>query len=126
MQGFLQDGNLKLDLRCRGKCPVAQGGLYGGYPHSTQVVRVLTAAALPTFLMLQAGPGADLKQPGGRGRCHRVLVGRVDQVDGVHQDLWRGRQVPGAALPEAEVQPQLQGWDLQLAGGSFIQEVIAR
>lgn len=53
--------------------------------------------------MLQAGPDADLQQPGGRGRRHRVLVGRVDQVDGVHQDLRGRRQVPGEALPAAEV-----------------------
>ncbi|XP_043325998.1 ADAMTS-like protein 2 isoform X4 [Cervus elaphus] len=49
------------------------------------------------------GQQPDVQQPGGGPRRHRLLVGRVDQVDGMFPQL-RGRgDVPGAALPAAEV-----------------------
>lgn len=63
----------------------------------------VTPAPLPSPV-LRAGPDTDVQQPGGGVRCHCLLVGRVDQVDSVHQDLWRRCQIPGKALPEAEVQ----------------------
>lgn len=89
-----------------GNAPFAQGRLGEGCllpSRAGSAVWMLTTASLPPCSMLQAGPGADLQQPGGGGRRHRVLVGRVDQVDSVHQDLRRRRQVPGEALPAAEV-----------------------
>lgn len=109
MQGFLQDGNLRLDLSWRRKCPVCSGQAGWGMPLGS-AVQMLTLLLLPTCPVLHTGPGAELQQPGGWGRRHRALVGRMDQVDGVYQDL-RGRcEVPGAALPAAEVRhpPELR------------------
>jgi len=111
-----------------GNALFAWGRRDGGCPRSARAgsaARMPPPLLSPTWLMLQAGPGADLQQPGGRGGRHRVLVGRVDQVDGVHQDLRGRRQVPGAALPAAEVRHPASGNSGLLEVG-LIQKVTAQ
>ncbi|MBV97083.1 ADAMTS-like protein 2, partial [Eschrichtius robustus] len=60
------------------------------------------------------GQQPNIQQPGGGHRCHRLLVGRVDQVDGVFPQLRGWGDVPGAALPAAEVR------GLSASQGSFL------